>query len=266
MVCDVVMRHCSHSDALNFRGDSMRNVFAGFALLLVCQVSLFAQRIDDKISDRLYESSKVLGELLNAPDGDAPKYVLERAECVAIIPAVKKAAFGFGGQYGRGVVSCKKDKGKGAWGPPSMFGLSGGSFGLQLGGQSYDVVMMFMTPDSVEHLLKDKVTLGGDMAAAAGPKGRAISAETTASMRSEILTYARSRGLYAGISFTGAVLSPDKDANKNLYGKEVPAKDLLLTGTVDVPAPAQKLIDALTAGASTAASTVAAPPEKPSGQ
>jgi len=244
----------------------MRNVFAGFALLLVCQVSLFAQKIDDKISDRLYESSKVLGELLNAPDGDAPKYVLERAECVAIIPAVKKAAFGFGGQYGRGVVSCKKNKGKGAWGPPSMFGLSGGSFGLQLGGQSYDVVMMFMTPDSVEHLLKDKVTLGGDMAAAAGPKGRAISAETTASMRSEILTYARSRGLYAGISFTGAVLSPDKDANKNLYGKEVPAKDLLLTGTVDVPAPAQKLIDALTAGASTAASTVAAPPEKPSGQ
>jgi lipid-binding SYLF domain-containing protein len=177
----------------------MRNVLAGLALLLACQASVFAQKLDDKIADRLYESSKVLGELLNAPDGDAPKYVLERAECVAIITAVKKAAFGFGGQYGRGVVSCKKDKGKGPWGPPSMFGLSGGSFGLQLGGQSYDVVMMFMTPDSVEHLLKDKVTLGGDMAAAAVKAGRAISAET-ASMRSEILTYARSRGLYAGIS------------------------------------------------------------------
>lgn len=225
----------------------MRNVLACLALLLAVQASVSAQKIDDKIADRLYESSKVLGELLNAPDGDAPKYVLERAECVAIIPAVKKAAFGFGGQYGRGVVSCKKDKGKGPWGPPSMFGLSGGSFGLQLGGQSYDVVMMFMTPDSVEHLLKDKLTLGGDMAAAAGPKGRAASAETTASMRSEILTYARSRGLYAGISFTGAVLSPDKDANKGLYGKEIPAKDLLLTGTAEVPVPAQKLIDALTA-------------------
>src|SRR5688572_28338943 len=188
-----------------------------------------------------------MGELLNAPDGDAPRYVLERAECVAIIPGVKKAAFGFGGQYGRGAVICKKDQGKGPWGPPSMFGLSGGSFGLQLGGQSYDVVMMFMTPKSVEHLLKDKLTLGGDMAAAAGPKGRAVSAETTASMRSEILTYARSRGLYAGISFTGAVLRPDQDANKSLYGKEVSAKDLLLTGTVDVPATAQKLVEALTA-------------------
>jgi len=237
----------------------MRNVLAGIALLIAYQASVFAQKIDDKIADRLYESSKVLGELLNAPDGDAPKYVLERAECVAIIPGVKKAAFGFGGQYGRGVVSCKKDKGKGAWGPPSMFGLSGGSFGLQLGGQSYDVVMMFMTPDSVEHLLKDKLTLGGDMAAAAGPKGRAISAETTASMRSEILTYARSRGLYAGISFTGAVLSPDKDANKSLYGKEIPAKDLLLTGDVAVPAPAQKLIDALTTAGPTPAAGATAP-------
>jgi SH3 domain-containing YSC84-like protein 1 len=114
---------------------------------------------------------------------------------------------------------------------------------------------MFMTPDSVEHLLKDKVTLGGDMAAAAGPKGRAISAETTASMRSEILTYARSRGLYAGISFTGAVLTADKDANRSLYGKEIPAKDLLLTGEVAVPVPGQKLIDALTTATATATGT-----------
>ena len=225
----------------------MRKILAGFAMLLAFQASIFAQKLDEKIADRLYESSKALGELLNAPDGDAPRYVLERAECVAIIPAVKKAALGFGGQYGRGVVVCKKDNGKGPWGAPAMFSLSGGSFGLQLGGQSYDVVMMFVTPKSVEHLLKDKLTLGGDMAAAAGPKGRAVSAETTASMRSEILTYARSRGLYAGISFTGAVLRPDQDANKSLYGKEVSAKDLLLTGTVDVPAPAQKLVEALTA-------------------
>jgi lipid-binding SYLF domain-containing protein len=130
-----------------------------------------------------------------------------------------------------------------------MFGLGGGSFGLQLGGQSYDVVMMFMTPKSVEYLLRDKLTLGGDMAAAAGPKGRAVSAETSASMRAEILTYARSTGLYAGISFTGAVLSSDNDANKSLYGKETSAKELLLAGNVAVPAPAQKLVDALTAAA-----------------
>jgi SH3 domain-containing YSC84-like protein 1 len=224
----------------------MRNILAGVALLLAFQTSLFAQ-LDEKVADRLYESSKVLGELLNAPDSDAPRYVLQRAECVAVIPAVKKAAIGFGGQYGRGVVVCKKDKGKGPWGPPSMFALSGGSFGLQLGGSSTDIVMMFMKPDSVEHLLKDKVALGADMSAAAGPKGRAISAETDASMRSEILAYARSRGLFAGIALKGSVLSPDKDANKSLYGREIPAKDLLLTGSVATPASAQKLIQALTA-------------------
>jgi lipid-binding SYLF domain-containing protein len=225
----------------------MKNLPAGLALLLAFQNSLAAQKLDEKVADRLYESSKVLGELLNAPDGDAPRYVLERAECVAIIPAVKKAALGIGGQYGRGVVVCRKDKGKGPWGPPAMFGLGGGSFGLQLGGQSYDVVMMFMTPNSVDYLLKEKLTLGADMAAAAGPKGRAISAETTASLRSEILTYARSRGLYAGISLKGAWLSPDKDANRSLYGRDIPAKDLLLTGIVPTPDSAQRLLQALTA-------------------
>ena len=225
----------------------MRRILAGITLLLISQIPAFSQKFDDKIADRLYESAKVLDELLNAPDGGAPKSLLHDAECVAVIPSVKKAALGFGGQYGRGAVTCRKDKGQGPWGPPSMIGITGGSFGLQLGGQSYDVVMLFMTPDSVEHLLKDKLTLGGDAAAAAGPKGRAVSAETSASMKAEILTYARSRGLFAGISLKGAVLSPDKDANKSLYGKEIPAKELLLVGSVPIPAPAQKLTDALTA-------------------
>ena len=224
----------------------MKTALTGLALLLAFHAPAFSRKLDDKIADRLYESAKVLGELLNAPDGGAPKSLLEDAECVAVIPAVKKAAFGFGGQYGRGAVSCRKDNGKGPWGPPSMIGITGGSFGLQLGGQSYDVVMLFMTPTSVERLLKDKLTLGADAAAAAGPKGRAVSAETSVTMRAEILTYARSRGLFAGISFKGAVLSPDKDANKSLYGREIPAKDLLLVGDVAVPVAAQKLLDALT--------------------
>jgi SH3 domain-containing YSC84-like protein 1 len=224
----------------------MRQVLAGMALLLTVSSPLLCQKLDDKIADRLYESAKVFGEVLNAPDGGIPRSLLKDAECVAVIPAVKKAALGFGGQYGRGAVTCRKDKGTGPWGPPSMIGITGGSFGLQLGGQSYDVVMLFMTPDSVEHLLKDKLTLGGDMAAAVGPKGRAVSAETSASMRAEILTYARSRGLFAGISLKGAVLNPDKDANKSLYGREIPAKELLLVGSVPVPTPAQKLTDALT--------------------
>ena len=227
----------------------MKKGLTSLVLLLVFHVSAFSQKIDDKIADRLYESAKVLGELLNAPDGGAPRSLLEDAECVAVIPSVKKAAFGFGGQYGRGAVSCRKDQGKGPWGPPSMIGITGGSFGLQLGGQSYDVVMLFMTPTSAERLLKDKLSLGGDVAAAAGPYGRTVSAETSATLRAEILTYARSRGLFAGISFKGAVLSPDKDANKKLYGKSISAEELLLVGDIAIPEPAQKLIDALaTAG------------------
>jgi lipid-binding SYLF domain-containing protein len=224
----------------------VRKIFSSLVLLMMVQAPAFAQ-LDDKIADRLYESAKVFDELMRAPDGGAAKKVLKDAECVAVIPGVKKAALGIGGTYGRGAVSCRKDNGKGPWGPPSMIALGGGSFGLQLGGQSNDVVMMFMTPDSIQRLLKDKVTLGADASAAAGPKGREISAETSVTMRAEILTYGRSQGVFAGISLKGAVLTPDKDANKSLYKMDVPAKDLLVTGNVPIPQAARKLIDALTA-------------------
>jgi lipid-binding SYLF domain-containing protein len=224
----------------------IRTILSGLTLLLAFQIPAFAQ-LDDKIADRLYESAKVFEELMNAPDGPTTRKVLKDAECVAVIPGVKKAALGIGGTYGRGAVTCKKDNGKGAWGPPSMIGISGGSFGIQIGGQSNDVVMLFMTPESIQRLLKDKVTLGADMSAAAGPKGRQLSAETSATMRAEILTYGRSQGVFAGISLKGAVLSPDKDANKAIYKKEVVAKDLLVTGNTAIPEPARKLIDAITA-------------------
>src|SRR5580765_5341654 len=164
----------------------MRSIFLSVAAVLLFGLPVRAQ-LDDKVADRLYESATVLDELVKAPDGGVPKELLRRAECVAVIPAVKKAAIGVGGNYGRGTVSCRKDGGKGPWGPPSMISLSGGSFGIQLGGQSIDVVMLFMTPDSLKHLLKDKVTLGGDVSAAAGPKGREASAQTNATMRAEIL-------------------------------------------------------------------------------
>ncbi len=221
----------------------MRLIPVVVGVILAVSIPASAQ-IDDKVADRLWESAKILEELVKAPDGGIPKELLKRAECVAVIPGVLRAAFGFGGRYGRGAVSCKKN-GSGPWGAPSMIGLSGGSFGLQLGGTSTDVVMLFMTPDSIKHLLRDKVTLGGDASAAAGPKGRATAAETSASMRAEILTYARSRGLFAGISLNGAVLTPDKDANKALYKREIEAKDLLINGNVGIPAPAQKFIDTL---------------------
>jgi lipid-binding SYLF domain-containing protein len=226
----------------------VRKIFSSLVLLLMVQAPAFAQ-LDDKIADRLYESAKVFDELMRAPDGGAAKKVLKDAECVAVIPGVKKAALGIGGTYGRGAVACRKDNGKGPWGPPSMIAIGGGSFGLQLGGQSNDVVMMFMTPESIQRLLKEKITLGADASAAAGPKGREISAETSATMRAEILTYGRSQGVFAGISLKGAVLTPDKDANRSLYKTDMPAKDLLLTGNVPIPQAARKLIDALTAAA-----------------
>src|SRR5438128_12520273 len=175
----------------------MRLLIIASVLVLTITVPLGA--IDDKIADRLWESSKVLDELVNAPDADIPKDLLKKAQCVAVIPGLKKAALGFGGQLGRGAVSCKQNAGNGPFGPPAMISITGGSFGFQIGGQETDVVMLFMTPDSLKHLLRDKVTLGVDASAAAGPKGRDASADTTATMRSEILVYSRARGAFAGI-------------------------------------------------------------------
>jgi lipid-binding SYLF domain-containing protein len=214
-------------------------------LLLVLSMLL----IDDKIADRLWASSKVVDELIQAPDSDIPRDLLQKAECVAVIPGLKKAALGFGGELGRGAVSCKKDQGKGPFGPPAMISLTGGSFGFQIGGQETDVVMLFMTPDSFKHLLKDKVKLGVDASAAGGPKGRTAAAATNATMRAEILTYSRSRGVFAGISLNGAVLRPDNDANTNLYGRSVEVKELVEQGSVSIPEPAQKFVQSVSQAA-----------------
>src|SRR5499426_2399444 len=207
----------------------MRMLFMVLSMLLA----------DDKIADRLWESSKVVDELVKAPDSDIPTDLLKKAECVAVIPGLKKAAFGVGAEIGRGAVSCKKDAGKGPFGPPAMMYVTGGSFGFQIGGEETDVVMLFMTPDSFKHLLRDKVTLGVDASAAGGPKGRTASAETNATMRAEILTYSRSRGAFAGVSLTGAVLRPDNDANKSLYGRTITAKELVEQGNVAIPEAAR---------------------------
>ena len=211
-------------------------------LLLVVSMLL----VEDKIADRLWESSKAVDELIQAPDADIPKDLLHKAECVAVIPGLKKAAFGIGGEMGRGAVSCKTNGGKGAFGPPSMISLAGGSFGFQIGGQETDVVMLFMTPDSFKHLLRDKVKLGADASVAGGPKGRTAAAGTNATMRAEILYYSRSRGAFAGISLNGAVLRPDNDANTSLYGKQVDVKDLVERGTVAIPESAKKFIQSVT--------------------
>src|ERR1051326_4223782 len=207
-------------------------------LIAMVLIAVPAVAADDKVADRLYEASKVVDELVKAPDSDIPKDLLKKAQCVAVIPGLKKAALGVGGQLGRGAVSCRHAQG---FGSPAMISITGGSFGFQIGGQETDVVMLFMTPDSLKHLLRDKVTLGVDASAAGGPKGREASAETNATMRAEILTYSRARGAFAGISLKGAVLRPDKDANKSLYNRPVEARELVETG-VAIPEPAQKFV------------------------
>ena len=218
-------------------------------LTAILLIVLPAGAVDDKIADRLWEASKVVDELIKAPDSDIPKDLLKKAQCVAVVPGLKKAAFGFGGQLGRGAVSCRRGESQSAFGPPAMISITGGSFGFQIGGQETDVVMLFMTPDSLKHLLRDKVTLGVDASAAGGPKGREASAETNATMRAEILTYSRARGVFAGISLKGAVLRPDKDANLNLYNRQIDARELVEKGDVAIPGPAEKFVQAVSQAA-----------------
>ena len=185
-------------------------------------------------------------EILNAPDS-IPQSVLDKAECVVILPSVLKFAIGIGGSYGRGVMTCRGGKNfKGPWGAPTMMALEGGSAGLQLGGNATDFVLLLMSPRSANSILTSKVKLGGDASAAAGPVGRTASAETDVTMRAEILSYSRARGLFAGISLEGSTLRADNGANKNLYGKDVSAKAIVFEKAEPVPACGKNLVATLT--------------------
>jgi lipid-binding SYLF domain-containing protein len=217
------------------------------AVILAMSSSATAQ-LDDKVADRFWESTKILEEMVNAPDGGIPQEWLREAECAAVMPDVKRGAFLFGGRYGRGLMVCRDESG--GWGAPSMTSIGGGGFGFQIGGQSTDVLMLFLKKDSIEKLLRDELTLGADASVAAGPKGRGVSAETTPTLGAEILTYSRSRGVFAGISLEGSVLKPDREANENLYGKKVEARELLIQSGEPVPEVARGFIEALTRVAS----------------
>ncbi len=195
--------------------------------------------------DRLKESATVLKEILGMPD-DVPQDLLDRAECVIVFPSVKKVAIGIGGSYGRGALVCRSGKDfTGAWSAPAMFALEGGSFGLQLGGQATDYLLLVMNPRGAESIMSSKVKLGADASAAAGPKGRTAAAATDIVMKAEILSYSRARGLFAGISLEGSTLRSDGDANKNLYGKELSARQIVRDGAVGTPAAGQALISLL---------------------
>lgn len=214
----------------------------GFGLGLALAFPLLAQ---DKESDRVANAGKVMQEILNAPDG-IPQSVLDKADCVVVLPSVVKFAIGIGGSYGRGVMTCRGGSDfRGAWGAPTMMALEGGSAGLQLGGNATDFILLLMSPRSAENILKSKVKLGADASAAAGPVGRTASAETDVTLRAEILSYSRARGLFAGVSLEGSTLRPDNGANKNLYGKDVSAQDIVFKKAVPVPDSAKELLATL---------------------
>jgi SH3 domain-containing YSC84-like protein 1 len=212
--------------------------------LLVAVITLPASG-QKKEQDRVTNAGKVMQEIVNIPE-DIPQDVLDKADCVVVLPSVLKFAIGIGGSYGRGVMTCRGGKDfKGRWGAPTMMALEGGSLGLQLGGQATDFVLLLMSPRSAESILTSKVKLGGDVTAAAGPVGRTTSAETDVTLRAEILSYSRARGLFAGISLAGSTLRADNDANKSLYGKEVSAQDIVFKGAVLAPASAKLLLTTL---------------------
>lgn len=195
-----------------------------------------------KETERLENCGVVLKEILDIPD-DIPQDLLDKAECVIVYPSVLKAAFVFGGSYGRGAMTCRTGEHfTGPWSAPTMMALEGGSVGFQIGGQATDFVLLIMNPRGARSILSSKVKLGADASAAAGPKGRDAAAETDVTMRAEVLTYSRARGLFAGVSLAGSTVRPDNDANARVYGKKVEAQSIIFKGAVAVPPAAQKLI------------------------
>lgn len=226
------------------------------SILVVCLcLSAFGWAASgDKEKERVKESSNVMKEILDAPDKGIPGSVLDGTKCVIVLPSVKKAAVGVGGSYGRGVMTCRTgDDFKGPWSPPVMMASSGGSFGLQIGGQATDFVILVLNDSGARAMLKNKLKLGADASIAAGPVGRTSEASTNAAMKAQMLSYSRSQGVFGGVSLSGSTLRPDDDANHNLYGEKVSTEQIINSQGITMPAEAQPLIDSLTAATSKAA-------------
>ena len=223
----------------------MKRIFACAMSALLLVVTGWANDKEEKDEDRLKNAGTVLTEILNIPE-DIPQDLLDKAKCVVVFPSVIKAAFVVGGSYGRGAMTCRTgDNFSGAWGAPSMMALEGGSVGLQIGGEATDFVLLVMNDRGANGILSSKVKLGADASVAAGPVGRNASAETDASMRAEILSYSRARGLFAGISLEGSTIRSDNDGNERIYGKKLSAKDIVIAQETHVPPAAEGLISTL---------------------
>jgi lipid-binding SYLF domain-containing protein len=228
--------------------NDMRKLLSGLSSILVVLTLLsdVASASDQsKDDDRLRNCGTVLTEVLDVPDS-IPQDLLDKADCVVVFPSVLKAAFIVGGSFGRGAMSCRKGEDfRGPWGAPTMMALEGGSFGFQIGGQATDFVLLVMNERGARGILASKVKLGGDASVAAGPVGRDASADTDATLRAEILSYSRARGLFAGVSLEGSTIRPDGGDNRRLYGRKIPAKSIVLSGAVAVPPAAEQLISTL---------------------
>ncbi len=215
------------------------------ALALTLALIALPASAQEREEQRLHECGTVLKEILDIPDG-VPKDLLDKAECVIVFPSVKKGAIGIGASYGRGAITCRSgEKFTGSWSAPAMFRLEGLNIGIQLGGQATDYVLLVMNPRGANSVLGSKVKLGADAAAAAGPKGRAAAAQTDIVMRAEILTWSRSRGLFAGVSLEGSTLANDGGANQKIYGRKLSARQIVRQGAVGVPAAGQRMIATL---------------------
>jgi SH3 domain-containing YSC84-like protein 1 len=221
----------------------MRKLAALFSALLLIGLPAATLAGDkEKIEDRVENCGTVLKEIMDIPD-NIPPDLIDKAECVIVYPSVLKAAFVIGGSYGRGSMTCRTGEHfTGPWGSPTMMALEGGSVGFQIGGQATDFVLLVMNPRGARSILHSKVKLGADASAAAGPKGRDASASTDATLRAEILSYSRARGLFAGVSLEGSTVRPDNDGNDKLYGKKVTAEEIVFKGAVAVPRAAQKMV------------------------
>jgi SH3 domain-containing YSC84-like protein 1 len=223
----------------------MRKFATAFLLAVTVLFTLTCLADDDedkaKIQERVQSAGNVLNEVMAAPDKGIPEEILSSAKCVAVVPSLLKGGFGLGAQYGRGVASCRGDKG---WSAPAFFVVEGGSFGLQIGGQAVDLIMVIRNDDGMKNLLSSKFKLGADVSVAAGPVGRHAEGMTDITMRAQVLTYSRARGVFAGLALNGAVIKQDKSSTRTFYGHMVPYRSLL-TGATPVPADAQPYLGAL---------------------